>query len=302
MTENIITQNDETFYGCIPLDKTNTFVISGGAPASLVYQIRNADGTPVDLSPFFPEENPEEGPDGFFIKFSVADRSSVAKRCEPASIIDLKQGKIQIDLPDYIYEIPCIYIFNVSIGDKTTFPVTGKAKYIAPGHGVVLVEWTAFMTHLEHCRHRHRIVPSLEDVRRKLDDFTSKNDLLQQVEFSADDIVNAMIRPVSIFNSTVPKMRRYTYNVTTFPYYDEWVLGTAGELLRISAIHYMRNKLMSQHGGIAGDEKQRDKDYMQLAELYRREYQNWVYNEKDALNSRFDQGFGTMYSPYLFLR
>jgi hypothetical protein len=158
------------------------------------------------------------------------------------------------------------------------------------------------MTHLKHCRHLHRIVPSLEDVRRKLDDFVSKNDLLQQVEFSSDDIVNAMIRPVSLFNSTPPKLKRRTFTVATFPYYDEWVLGTASELLRIAAFHYTRNKLLSQHGGISGDEKQRDRDYLQLSELYRREYKNWIYLEKDTWNGRYDQGFGTLHSPYLWLR
>jgi hypothetical protein len=302
MSENVIQQNAETFYGCIPFDKSNTFVITGGAPASLIYQIRNSDGTPVDLSSFFPTENPEEGENGFFVRFAVADKSSVANRYETAQIIDLKQGKIQIELPDYVYNIPCIYLFHVSIANKKTFPVTRKAIYIAPGRGVVLVEWSVFMTHLERCHYPHRVVPSLEDVRRKLDDFTSKNDLLQQVEFSADDIVNAMIRPVSLFNSTPPKLKRYTFTVASFPYYDEWVIGTAGELLRIAAIHYVRNKLMSQHGGIAGDEKQRDRDYLQLAQLYQHEYQNWVCLEKDTLNSRYDQGFGTLHSPYLWLR
>jgi hypothetical protein len=301
MSENVIQQNSETFYGCIPLDKSNTFVVACGAPATLIYQIRQADGTPVDLSSFFPTESPEEGSDRLFVRFFIADKSSVANRYETAQILDLKQGKVQIDLPDYVYEIPCIYTFNIAIGDKITFRSTHKAKYVAPGRGVVLVEWSAFMPHLENNRYSHRVVPSLEDVRRKLDDFVGKNDLLQQVEFSSDDIVNAMLYPVTLFNSTPPKLRRATYNIATFPYYDQWVLGTAGELLRIAALHYTRNKLMAQHGGIAGDEKMRDRDYLQLAQMYRQEYQNWIYLEKDSINGHVSQGFGTLYSPFIHL-
>jgi hypothetical protein len=296
-------QNTDLFYGCVPLDKTNTFVVSGGAPTTLIYQIREADGTPVDLSCFFSADaEEEEKTNGIFVRFAVADNTAVAKQYETGQIADPKNGKIQFELPEYVYNVPCIYSFYVSVADRNTFSVNRKVKYVAPGHGVVLVEWSPFMEQVLTLQTAHRVVPSLEDVRRKLDDFVGKNDLLRQVEFSADDIVNAMIRPVHIFNETAPRLKHHTYTLTTFPYYDNWIIGTAAELLRTASIHYMRNKLLSSHGGIQGDEKHRDKDYLQLAEMYHQEYRRWVFAKKFELNSGPGQGWGTLHSDYLFVR
>jgi hypothetical protein len=96
----------------------------------------------------------------------------------------------------------------------------------------------------------HRIVPAIEDVRRKMDDFIGKNDLLDQVEYSTDDIVNAMAWPVAKFNELPPRLCRYRFTLMNFPYYDSRLTGTACELLRISVFHLTRNKLLSAHGGI----------------------------------------------------
>jgi hypothetical protein len=298
----VVYQNSDPFYGCIPLEKSNTFVVSGGAPAILEYQIRDAQGVSVDLSPFFPAEAEGEGTNAVFIRFAVADRTAVASQYEKAVVTEPKYGKIQIELPEYVYNIPCIYAFYAAVGDKTTFPVDRKAKCVLPGRGVLLVEWSPFMEEVLSVRRVHRVVPSLEDIRRKLDDFTGKNDLLQQVEFSADDIVNAMVRPVHIFNEKFVTLRNYTYSLTTFPYYDNWIIGTAAELLGIAVMHYTRNKLLSSHGGIDGDEKRRDNEYLRLAEMYKQEYLNWVREKKMELNAGIGQGWGTLHSDYFYVR
>jgi hypothetical protein len=297
-------QNADSFYGCVPQDKSNTFVVEGGAPVTLMYQIRDAGGTPVDLTAFFPSggDEGEEVTDGLFVWFSVADDTVISNHVEPARLVDAKNGVIKFELPEYVYNIPCIYSFRVYIGDKKTFPKTFRAKAALQGTGTVLVEWSPIISKISSARNLVRVVPSIEDVRRKLDDFVSKNDLLQQVEFSTDDIVHAMIRPVKIFNETTPRLRRYQYSLWNFPYYENWLIGTAAELLRIAAIHYTRNKLLASHGGIDGDEKRRDRDYLQLAEMYRQEYRNWCHAEKQSLNSGPGQGWGTLNSDYRFLQ
>jgi hypothetical protein len=306
----VVYQNSDTFYGCVPFDKSNTFVVAGGAPTTLIYQLRDANGTPIDLSSFFPtiteegnsEENAEETANGVFVRFAIADNTAIATQYERGQAVDPKNGKVQIELPEYVYNIPCIYTFYVSVADVVSFPVDRKPKYVAPGRGLLLVEWSPFMEHVLSVRQVHRVVPSLEDIRRKLDDFVGKNDLLHQVEFSADDIVNAMIRPVHIFNEAIPRLQNHTYSLTTFPYYDNWIIGTAAELLQIAVMHYTRNKLLASHGGLSGDEKQRDREYLQLAEIYRKEYRMWVADKKAELNAGPGQGWGTIHSDYLYVR
>ena len=301
-TPGMVRQNEDRYYGCIPYDKSNTVIVEGGAPATVVFQIRGGDGSPVDLSRLFDQENPGGDADknGLFVRFAVADNTLIAKQSEQGHVLDVTNGTVQFELPDYVYEIPCIYSFHLAVADKERFPKDGKPLYVAPGKGIVLVEWTPFVTHNEHCPMPHRVVPAVEDIRRKLDDFLGKNDLMAQVEYSADDIANAMILPVRMFNETPPRLNRFQYGLMTFPYYEHWVLGTAAELLRISVLHYTRNKLLSAHGGLSGDEKVRDREYLQLAQLYMEEYRNWVRIKKNELNMSSGQGWGTLHSDYVF--
>ena len=298
----VVRQNEDRYYGCIPHDKSNTVIVEAGAPSTVVYQIRGGDGSPVDLTRLFDKENPGGSMDenGMFLRFAVADNTLVSNVTEQATVLDAKNGTVQFELPDYVYDIPCIYSFHLAVANKATYRRTGKPLYVAPGKGIVLVEWTPFVTHNENCSMSHRVVPAVEDIRRKLDDFLGKNDLMAQVEYSADDIANAMILPVRIFNETPPRLARFQFSLMNFPYYEYWVLGTAAELLRISVLHYTRNKLLSSHGGLQGDEKGRDREYMQLAQLYQEEYRQWVRIKKHELNFSCGQGWGTLHSDYVF--
>ena len=298
----VVTQNEDRYYGCIPYDKSNTIVVEGGAPSTVVYQVRESNGTPVDLTSLFDRERPggEDDPNGLFLRFAVADNTQVARTSEQATILDAKTGKVQFELPDYVYDMPCIYTFHLAVGEKKTWYENARPLYIAPGKGVVLVEWTPFVRHNDRCPMPHRVVPAVEDIRRKLDDFLGKNDLMAQVEYSADDIVNAMILPVRMFNEMPPRLARFQYSLMTFPYYEYWVLGTAAELLRLSVIHYVRNKLLSSHGGLTGDEKGRDREYLQLAQMYRDEFREWARFKKHELNFSAGQGWGTLHSDYIF--
>ena len=300
---SVITTNTDPYYGCIPFDKSNTIVTPGGAPVTVDYTVRDAAGSPVDLSGYFdPSQAGTDDENGIFIRFAFADDTLVAKYVEQGNVVDAREGKIQFEIPAYVYEMPCIYSFYVAVGNKKTYILDNKPIYIGPRKGILLVEWTPFNAHVPNCSVPHRVVPSLEDVRRKLDDFVGKNDLMAQVEYSSDDIVNAMISPLRIFNETPPRLRRFHFTLTTFPYYENWVLGTAAELLRISVVHYVRNKLLSAHGGIQGDEKARDREYMQLASQYKEEYREFCRFEKHRLNFSMGQGWGTLHSEYVHLQ
>ena len=301
-TPGVVGQNEDRYYGCIPYDKSNTVIVEGGAPATVVFQVRSG-GNPVDLTGLFDKENPGGETDrrSVFVRFAVADNTFVARQVEQGTVLDAKNGMVQFELPDYVYSIPCIYSFHLAVAEKESYPVDGKPLYVAPGKGIVLVEWTPFVTHNDKCPVRHRVVPAVEDIRRKLDDFVGKNDLMAQVEYSADDIANAMILPVRLFNEMPPRLARFRFTLMDFPFYEYWVLGTAAELLRLSVVHYVRNKLLSTHGGLAGDEKARDREYMQLAQMYLEEFRQWARFKKHELNYSGGQGWGTLHSDYVFL-
>jgi hypothetical protein len=295
----ILQQNADTYYGCIPYDKSNTVVVSGGAPQTVEFMVRDSNGIPIDLSVWFPADIPaEEQKHVLTVRFAFADNSVIARSPVLATAVDAAVGKIQFTLPEYVYNMPCIYLFYGAVIERMNEGAKGLLRYVIPGRGALLVEWSPWMEHLDHCPVKHRMVPTLEDVRRWLDDFIGKNDLMSQYEFSADDIVHAMVRPVYIFNEEPPRLRKFRFTLATFPFYENWVHGTAAELLQSAVHHYVRNKLLSQHGGMSGDEKGRDREYMQLAQMYKEEYRQWVHRKKMDLNFSNSQGWGTIHSDY----
>jgi hypothetical protein len=285
----------DTYGGCIPYDKANAFVLPGGAAEEIVFQFRDASGNPTDISKWFNIDNPNIGSNGVYARFSLADYSRILKYPVKTYIVDPTVGKVQFTLPPAVYKNSCIYSFQLSVCPHN---LQRDPLYISHNRGVVLIEWTPFLHDNPASK---RIVPLLEDVRRRLDDFTGKNDLLEETEYSADDILHAMVSPVRWFNEDEPELRQFRYTVADFPFYENWVHGTAAELLRRTVPHLVRNKLMAQHGGVAGDEKNRDRDYAQMSQQYIEEYRRWARSKKQGLNYRPDNGWGTIYSDYAFL-
>jgi hypothetical protein len=288
-----VTQVYDTYNGCIPYDKDpGTVILTGGAEADVVYQIRNSRGEPVDLSSFFSDPN-----DILAVRFCYADNSRISVAEMTGEVIEAATGKVKFTLPKVIYDHSCIYFFYFSIREQITLPdgsiTYSDVKKAIPGRGILLIEWSPWMDPDQHC------VPAIQDIRRKLDDFVSKNDLLNQYEFTTDDIVHAIARPVHIWNETPPDLRRYRYTIGNFPYYDYWIIGVVGELMEIASIHYMRNKLQSNHGGISGDEKNRDQQYLMYAQKYKKEFLDFVIAKKRESNN---QGFGVIHSRYIRLR
>jgi hypothetical protein len=299
---SVVTASNEPYYGCVPYDKTGTVVVQGGYPATVDYEIRDDSGNPVNLSPFFNQNDPggENDPYGVFVGFALADHSYICRIPQPAQLLDAEQARIQFTLPEFLFSFPCIYRFSVGIADKSKVMQTGEMIYVAPRQGFLVVEWTPFMAHHRRCPVPHAVVPSLRDLRIALDDFVSKNDLLSQVEYSADDLAFALTEPIRQFRETPPNLKKFAMieTVATFPYYHNWLRAACAELLGISVKHYMRNKLLSSHGGITGDEKNRDRDYFQQEFSLKEEYRIFCAQKKLQLNLSQSQGWGTTLSNY----
>jgi len=297
-----VSQSEDLYYGCVPYDKSNTVVVDGGYPAVVDYTITDSNGNPVDLSAWFDENNPggEDDPNGLFVNFCLADFTYTCKKPVPASVLDAKNGKIQFTLPEFIFGFPCIYRFWSAVAKKEDFEASGSALFVAPNQGVLVVEWTPFMMHYKKCPVPHAVVPSLRDIRYFLDDFASKNDLLNQVEYSADDIAYALIRPVMQFRDNPLVVRHYSLytTVATFPWYDPWMRATCAELINVSVKHYGRNKLQSSHGGITGDEKNRDKTYLAWANQLSAEYRQWMSGTINYLHANLWPAWGSQRTIY----
>lgn len=111
-----------------------------------------------------------------------------------------------------------------------------------------------------------------EDVRFFLMDRTaSENFLLEDLEFTDDEINSAMVLAADKYNSTAPLVNTYTSE--NFPYRFEMLLGASAILLRSKAVNMMRNNLNYQTSdGVAINDLDRRKEYFQLAQSFDEEF------------------------------
>jgi|3_EtaG_2_1085321.scaffolds.fasta_scaffold69353_2 hypothetical protein len=135
---------------------------------------------------------------------------------------------------------------------------------------------------------------SIAEVRLSLRDYPASNTLLDEVEFSDEEIIWALTRPVDIWNSTPPDIGNYDYN--NFPWRAAHLDGTIGELLAVSAHHYMRNELPYQSAGLSVNDKAKASNYLQLSENLKAKFVAFVERKKYELN--IAGGFRFKPGPY----
>lgn len=124
-----------------------------------------------------------------------------------------------------------------------------------------------------------------EDVRFFLMDRTaSENFLLDDIEFTDEEINNAMVLAVDRYNSTLPLVNTYTSE--NFPYRYEMMLGSSAILLRAKAVNMMRNNLNYQTSdGVAINDLERRQEYFQLAQAFDQEFLDRITKLKVSKNA-----------------
>ena len=124
------------------------------------------------------------------------------------------------------------------------------------------------------------------------DNTADDNYLLDDVEFTEDEIDAAMEACVDEWNETTPDIGVYTYE--NFPYRHYWLVGTKGHLFSIAAANYARNNLTYSAGGITIDDKNKMKQYQAMADRYTNEWKQWLHDRMRAGNAV--NGFTTFVS------
>ena len=127
---------------------------------------------------------------------------------------------------------------------------------------------------------------SVAEIRLSVRDRCAEdNFLLDNFEWSDDEIMFAITRPVDWWNEMAPNgVPRYTY--TSFPFRYHWLDAVIGELLKMAGLHLSRNRMNLTAGGINTDDKARAEMYMQASTKYIQEYRNWATAKIWSLNVR----------------
>lgn len=108
------------------------------------------------------------------------------------------------------------------------------------------------------------------------------NLLLDDYEFTPEEIRTAMNITVDKWNDTPPDIYRMDYD--RFPYRSILLLGVSSNLLAMAANSYRRNSLAINAGGTSVNDQDKAREYDQASMRLRDEYLHAIRTKKRELN------------------
>lgn len=118
------------------------------------------------------------------------------------------------------------------------------------------------------------------------------NLLLEDYEFSPEEIRTAVTLAVDKWNDTPPFMSGYHYTVDSFPFRSALLTGAVANLLTIAGHRYRRNRLNYTVPGGAVDDKNKATEYDAAAARLAQEYTLHIQHIKRSLN--MEQGWAVI--------
>ena len=115
------------------------------------------------------------------------------------------------------------------------------------------------------------------------------NILLDDYEFTPEEIRTAMNITVDRWNDTPPDIYRMDYD--EIPYRSILLMGVASNLLSMAAHRYRRNSLAINAGGTSVNDQDKAREYDSAAERLRAEYLQAIRTKKRELNSNMGWGW-----------
>ena len=121
------------------------------------------------------------------------------------------------------------------------------------------------------------------DIRIWLRDEPAANLLLDDYEYTPEEIRTAMTHSVDFWNDQPPYIG--CYDVKTFPWRSGLMRGTVATLLFMAANRFRRNTLQYSAAGTTIDDQNKAPAYDMAAGRMWDEYKNWVATHKRAVNA-----------------
>ena len=120
------------------------------------------------------------------------------------------------------------------------------------------------------------------------DNDPSENFLLDDYEFTPEEIRTASTLTVDYWNEMPPQLRGY--QVHTFPWRFALLRGTAANLLFMAAHRFRRNALSYSAGGLAVADQDKYKQYDEAGSKLWGDYKEWVVLKKREINTEIGWG------------
>ena len=269
-----------------PKDRPVLKVTNGALEAGII-ELKDAQGNPVDLTPYDttrdpqpndndPVANPRYLP---ITRGIVFDASSYYGQSRPnmEKVVRVEDspeyGKIYVEIEPNDLMCPGMYLSNILLISEGVV----KQMFEMYLESAPSIAWGQYSQH----------PITIAEIRLWTRDWAPEvNDLLDEVEYSDNEIAAAIRRGVDLWNSTTPMLRQHTYTPTTFPfrYRSQWIDVTIGFLKVMAADWYERNHLPYTAGGVTIDDRNKWQSYRQDGYLRIEQYKAWLKDVKVQLN------------------
>lgn len=272
--------------GCPVLTKERVAVVERGVAASLQWQIRDNDGNPVDLTSLLGNDPPT--PVGGSVSFRFADAISPDSGHAPLALVgylvDAPSGTVQCDLTNRVTAVARLLAVGVGISNAGN-------QLVLVNNGILSVERGLFGDWSKQADGP----PTLADLRMQLRDTMLENSLTDLPEFSDQEIIFCLAKPLRVWNETPPPV--FQARASNFGCYREnWLKATCGELFTMAAMWYRRNRFNAAGGGIQDDSLAKAPEYDQAAQLLQQQWTQWMQLEKNRISAlQFMGTFGSAY-------
>lgn len=134
------------------------------------------------------------------------------------------------------------------------------------------------------------------DIRLALMDTSPElNTVLDDLEYSDMMILNAVERAIDEWEETPPRLEK-RFDATNFPFREHLIKGAVGYLLQSVMYRYMRNRMQYSAAGLTLDKNERANHYLQLSNMARAEWKQFVAAMKTSMN--MDECFGVTTQPW----
>jgi len=137
----------------------------------------------------------------------------------------------------------------------------------------------------------------IEKLKLFMVDFVTKNELLEELEYSEQQYRLALDLSLDKFNGVTPLSGYTSESLPMGTTYLICILGAAAFLLRMSAHLQLRNQLSYTDGNIHVGLTDKHQLYLNAAQTYMQEFEQMARSIKNNLNN--DSAWGESNSPYI---
>jgi hypothetical protein len=293
----IVTEQVPAIEGCPVLQRLRAHVVKQGVCNVLEHQCvdpaaRTSAGQALDLTDFLGESESDQD----FATVQVRFREPLAfcSRSNPVfelegEIVDLATGVLRVTLPSDLVEIAGVYEGSWAL-------VNASDEIVYIGNSLLSVERSLFPASLTTL-YRYKGPPTIQEIRLAIRDSGGPESLLlEDVQFGGEEILNAIVRTVSLWNELLPPVRSAVYTTRTFPFKEQWLRGIVAYLFLAAADYYRANYLRTSAGGLDTADKDKEQPYTVAGLRLLEEYRNWAILKKTSLNwKRCMGGIGSLY-------